>query len=155
MLPRIHGIALYPLYSKMPGGTILSGTDFTNVPCARSCEIVFADGVPHSLVCAGEIGGESAPVSVEGEIVRADGADGPPAYLEPRPLGRALTGRDGSCRAFWTWPNTPACREVNATYEVRLRLVLAGAAGCPQETVRDEGPFPVTLLPAREPDGVR
>jgi|GEM_PF-5757971 len=155
MLPEIRGIALYPLYYKVPGGrTVLSGINFTTVPCAPSCAVPFADAVPHSLVCAGSAGGNLDRVLIEGTIVRKSGDVVHEERLEPRPLDREMMSRDGTCRVFWTWPNTPSCREVNATYEIRLRLTRRGdAPGSGPEDIREQGPFVVTLLPAPCPAG--
>lgn len=153
MLPEIRGIALYPLYYKdARGETVLSGINFTTVRCRPSCKVPFADAVPYSLVCAGSAAGDPDQVLIGGEIVKTSGESDVRVPLKPVPLGRMGTGRDGSCRVFWSWPNVPSCREVNATYEVRLRLTRMGdLPGSRPVEMRDEGPFTVTLLPAERP----
>lgn len=148
----IGGIALFPTHYKVSvGGTVDSRIDFLEVPCASSCRVPYADGILHRLVCAGTPGGDFDHVSVEGEIFKKTGSYAPQEHLERMPLGSHI-GRDGSCRMYWEWPNKPAFREIDARYEVRLRLLkMPDAVGSPPLAPRDQPPFTVTLLPAPAP----
>jgi len=154
MKPKITGIALYPLeWEVSTGGRIPATTnDINKNRCSSSCEVPFAQGINHNLICAGNKEGDFDHVSVLGEIVPIDDAHTDSWPLDEMRLEKRKTGTDGSYRVFWTWPNTGPFMVADASYDIALTLIKRGDAfGSDPKWEEKQGPFKVTLRPPPEP----
>jgi hypothetical protein len=146
MQPCIDGVCLYPIeLAVKPWGTIPSGKDVTTVPCSTRCEVKYADPLEHHLVCEPNKEGDFKHIFVTGMIRCKSNPSIEPYLLTSQSL-------DPKARIWWRWPNQNAFKQINAEYDIALKLVKTFAGpGTSVEWTIDQGPFSVKLLPPPDP----
>ncbi|MDD1703077.1 MAG: hypothetical protein LUQ31_08885 [Methanoregula sp.] len=146
MHPKITGVCLYPLeYAVFPWGFISSGIDETTVQCSTRCEVQYAAPIKHNFVCESGKEGDFKHVRVSGMIQGKTKNSLEPYYLMSLSL-------DKNQRAWWAWPNKQDYRQINAEYEIKLKLIKTSADQGPTiEWTDEQDPFIVKLLPPPPP----